>query len=554
MRVFDVRCSPTDPDLLASASDDTTARVWKVDQESGRVSQVACCFGHTSEVLRLAWSQDGRLLASGSADGTVRVWEPQRAGSPQVALLDDHPEEVYYCDFLRDGHLPATSSASSSGRGAGGGGRGGSPGDDDPCAGYHLLSASSESLFVWDVASGALLQKADAPGTAGSSLTPEQMMESGSPGAYIFGVARQPAGSKGGDGSGGGLVVTACSDAALRLWSLAYDEDGTPALTFLHAVKPGGDAPNKMLTACAFSGSGAQLAVTARDGTVYVLDVKTMAVARTLQVPYTTYSCAFVHVLGGAESLAITGAKGTVTLIDLASPGKVPITVSAGHDYREPLLVVAESPCRRYMVAAGDAQVMAPIPPPQPASPASSAPAAAPAAAPTAAPASASAPATPAHGPRATGAPAAPRAAGGSTPEGAAATAVPTTSGAGAGARGAAAAPAAASADPAKAAALAAAGGKSRRRARQRISAQIAAEGSHDHGALNALSANQGLGALEADPFGEGVGPGGDGGEAQGGGGRRAGAGPSAPAAVPADEGEVGSAMRAPIFIWRRTP
>ena len=36
-----------------------------------------------------------------------------------------------------------------------------------------LLVASSESLFVWDVESRRLIQKADAPGTAGSSLTPE---------------------------------------------------------------------------------------------------------------------------------------------------------------------------------------------------------------------------------------------------------------------------------------------------------------------------------------------------------------------------------------------
>jgi len=76
----------------------------------------------------------------------------------QVALLEGHPEEVYHCEFMQvDGDAS----------GSIGGGR------------LLLLVASSESLFVWDVRSKALIQKADAPGTLCSSLKPEGRARSG---------------------------------------------------------------------------------------------------------------------------------------------------------------------------------------------------------------------------------------------------------------------------------------------------------------------------------------------------------------------------------------
>ncbi len=35
----------------------------------------------------------------------------------------------------------------------------------------HVLAASSESLFVWSLHEGAVVQQADAPGTSGSKIT-----------------------------------------------------------------------------------------------------------------------------------------------------------------------------------------------------------------------------------------------------------------------------------------------------------------------------------------------------------------------------------------------
>lgn len=79
-------------------------------------------------------------------------------------------QEVYHVEFI-----PGAEAASRAA--AGGTPRAGtsdqSPPPADPCSSYHVLVASSESLFVWDVLSERMMQKADAPGTAGSSLTPE---------------------------------------------------------------------------------------------------------------------------------------------------------------------------------------------------------------------------------------------------------------------------------------------------------------------------------------------------------------------------------------------
>ena len=76
----------------------------------------------------------------------------------QVAILEGHPEEVYHCEFVL-----LTGEAEAAGRGA----------KQDDSGKTLILVASSESLFVWDLATRTLMQKADAPGTTGSSLTPE---------------------------------------------------------------------------------------------------------------------------------------------------------------------------------------------------------------------------------------------------------------------------------------------------------------------------------------------------------------------------------------------
>ena len=57
--------------LLATASEDETARLW--DPATGE--HLRTLTGHAGEVEGVAFSPDGRLLATASEDETARLWD-----------------------------------------------------------------------------------------------------------------------------------------------------------------------------------------------------------------------------------------------------------------------------------------------------------------------------------------------------------------------------------------------------------------------------------------------------------------------------------------------
>ena len=63
-RVFDVAFSP-DGASIVSASEDTTARVWRCADGT----QAALLSGHSAEVLRASWRSDGAVIATGTLPG-----------------------------------------------------------------------------------------------------------------------------------------------------------------------------------------------------------------------------------------------------------------------------------------------------------------------------------------------------------------------------------------------------------------------------------------------------------------------------------------------------
>jgi len=68
--VKSVAFSP-DGQNLASGSDDTTVRLWRVSD--GALLRILV--GHTNWVSSVVFSPDGQTLASGSWDKTVRLWK-----------------------------------------------------------------------------------------------------------------------------------------------------------------------------------------------------------------------------------------------------------------------------------------------------------------------------------------------------------------------------------------------------------------------------------------------------------------------------------------------
>ncbi len=85
--VYDVKFSPTDPMLLASASADKTIRLWRItpNDVAQPIKSLITLIGHTREVKTLVFTSDGDALLSGSRDATALLWDV-RALNPNPVL------------------------------------------------------------------------------------------------------------------------------------------------------------------------------------------------------------------------------------------------------------------------------------------------------------------------------------------------------------------------------------------------------------------------------------------------------------------------------------
>lgn len=86
-----------DDQLIATASDDDTARVW--DAQKGSV--ISVLKGHTDDVIDAGFSPDSVRIVTGSKDKTARVWDA-RSGS-QLMTLAGHDDAVSSTKFSPDG-------------------------------------------------------------------------------------------------------------------------------------------------------------------------------------------------------------------------------------------------------------------------------------------------------------------------------------------------------------------------------------------------------------------------------------------------------------------
>lgn len=89
----------SDGKLIASASDDDTVHLWKIDGEQFHVLQ------HQDNVREVAFAPDGKILASASKDKTVKIW---RVEDGTLLKTLAHPDSVRAVRFTRDGKFIIT--------------------------------------------------------------------------------------------------------------------------------------------------------------------------------------------------------------------------------------------------------------------------------------------------------------------------------------------------------------------------------------------------------------------------------------------------------------
>jgi WD40 repeat protein len=146
--------------------------------------------GHEDEIVALDFASDGKRVASASLDGTAKIWDVSRQGPP--VILDDHipgvDPFVVEVAFSPDGRTVATSHSSGgyirlwdaatgellrtfrteTGEPAPGNWR-----VDFSPDGTLLAAPSDGNLFVWDVASGKVVDHLEVPAIGNIAFTPD---------------------------------------------------------------------------------------------------------------------------------------------------------------------------------------------------------------------------------------------------------------------------------------------------------------------------------------------------------------------------------------------
>ncbi len=84
---------------LASASSDTTVKIWDVSDDEAR--EIVTLSGHMGSVYAVAFHPDGKHVASGSWDRTIRLWDIELG--KQVRKFEGHQEDIWSVAFVGDG-------------------------------------------------------------------------------------------------------------------------------------------------------------------------------------------------------------------------------------------------------------------------------------------------------------------------------------------------------------------------------------------------------------------------------------------------------------------
>ncbi|XP_042432757.1 U4/U6 small nuclear ribonucleoprotein PRP4-like protein [Zingiber officinale] len=100
-RLTDVTFSPTEDNLVATASADKTAKLWKSDG-----SLLKSFNGHLDRLGRVAFHPSGKYIGTASFDKTWRLWDVNTG--TELLLQEGHSRSVYGVCFHPDGSLAAS--------------------------------------------------------------------------------------------------------------------------------------------------------------------------------------------------------------------------------------------------------------------------------------------------------------------------------------------------------------------------------------------------------------------------------------------------------------
>ncbi|MCP4699750.1 MAG: AAA family ATPase [Gammaproteobacteria bacterium] len=86
---------------VVTASDDATARIWDLDEDTGANRRPLILKGHEGPVYRAVFSPDGKRVLTASKDGTARIWDALDA--KLLAVLSGHDATLTSAVFSPDG-------------------------------------------------------------------------------------------------------------------------------------------------------------------------------------------------------------------------------------------------------------------------------------------------------------------------------------------------------------------------------------------------------------------------------------------------------------------